>query len=114
MREVMVVLVKAIAGGAFVLLFALLGQVLHPKWFSGFFSAAPSVAVAGLIITVVDKGDHEASLNAIGMMFGAVAFVVFALCVRGLLVRHSALVASALACVAWLVAAIGGYLLVLR
>jgi len=114
MREVLVVLVKAIAGGTFVLLFALLGQVLQPKWFSGLFSAAPSVAVAGLIITVVDKGDHEASLSAIGMMFGAVGFVVFAICVRALLVRHSALVAAALACVAWLVAAIGGYLLVLR
>jgi hypothetical protein len=61
-------------------LFALLGQVLHPKRFSGLFSAAPSIAVAGLIITVVDKGDHDATLSAIGMMFGAVGFVVFALC----------------------------------
>ena len=88
MRELLVVLIKAIAGGTFVVLFALFGQVLHPKWFSGLFSAAPSIAVVGLIITVVDKGDHEASLTAIGMMFGAVGFVMFALCVRVLLTQR--------------------------
>jgi len=108
-HEVVVVIIKAIAGGTFVVLFALLGQVLHPKWLSGLFSTAPAVAVAGLIITVIDKGDHEATVSAIGMMFGAVGFVVFALCIRALLVRYDAMVASALACVAWVVAAIGGY-----
>jgi len=113
-HAVLVVIGKAIIGGTFVVLFALLGQVLYPKRFSGLFSAAPSIAVAGLIITVVDKGDHEATLGAIGMMFGAVGFVVFALCVRALLVRYNAVVASSLACIAWAVVAIGGYLVILR
>ena len=114
MREVLVVLIKAIAGGTFVVLFALLSQVLHPKGFSGLFSAAPSIAVAGLIITVIDKGGHAASLSAIGMMFGAVGFVAFALCARVLLVRYHAVVASALACIAWSGVALGGYFLILR
>lgn len=114
MREVVVVVIKAIAGGMFVVLFALLGQALHPKWFSGLFSAAPSIAIAGLIITAVDKGGHAAAASALGMMFGAVGFVVFALSVRVLLVRCHAAVASALAAAAWFVVAIGGYLVILR
>ncbi|HUY06555.1 MAG TPA: DUF3147 family protein [Acidimicrobiales bacterium] len=114
LHEGLVVIGKAIVDGTSVVLFALLGQVLHPKRFSGLISADPSIAVAGFIITVVDKGDHEATLSAIGMMFGAVGFVVFALCVRMFLVRYNAEVTSSRACIERAVVAIGGYFVILR
>lgn len=114
MSDVVVVLVKAVAGGALVLLFSLLGGALRPKWFAGLFSAAPSIAIASLTVTVIGKGDYDAGQSALGMMFGAAGFVVFALLAVPLLRRMRAAAASALACLAWAVVAIGGYLLVLR
>jgi uncharacterized membrane protein (GlpM family) len=113
-HDASVILVKAAAGGTLVVVFALLGEVLRPKWLAGLFSAAPSIAIAGLIVTVVDKGDHAASQAALGMVFGAAGFVVFAACARPLLSRFHAVLASALACVAWVVVALGSFLLVLR
>jgi uncharacterized membrane protein (GlpM family) len=112
-QDIVVVAVKAAAGGTLVVLFALLGEVLKPKWLAGLFSAAPSVAIASLTVTVVSKGDLEASRAAHGMMFGAVAFVVFASVARPLLQRVNAVVASLIACLAWAAAAAAGYLAVL-
>jgi hypothetical protein len=63
-HDVVVVFIKALFGGCLVVAFALLGHVLRPKWFAGLFAAAPSVAIASLVVTVLDKGHHEASLAA--------------------------------------------------
>lgn len=114
MSDVEVVLLKAVAGGGLVVLFALIGESLQPKWFAGLFSAAPSIAIASLTITVIDKGDIQASQAALGMMFGAAGFVAFALLVRPLLNRMHAIAASAVASLVWAVVAIGGYLVILR
>lgn len=114
MRDVVITTLKALAGGSLVVAFALLGEVLHPKWLAGLFSAAPSVALAGLVVTVVAEGDHVASREGVGMMFGAVAFVVFSLCVRRLLDRFGAVAASLLGCGAWAVVGLGGYFAVFR
>lgn len=94
--------------------FAVLGHGLRPKWFAGLFSAAPSVALASLLVTVVDKGHHDASVSALGMVFGAAGFVAFALTVRPLLARLHAVAASAVAVAVWLVVAVGSYLAALR
>lgn len=112
--DVVIVCVKALAGGALVVAFALIGEILRPKWFAGLFSAAPSVAVASIVVTIADKGDRAAVLEAIGMMFGAAGFVAFALVDRPLLDRFNAVVASSLALLAWLLVGIGGYFLILR
>ena len=109
-HDIVVILVKAAAGGVLVVAFALLGAVLRPKWLAGLFSAAPSIAIASLIVTIVDKGDLHASTEAIGMVFGAVGFVVFAALVRPLMSRLHAAVASALGCIAWVAVALGTYL----
>lgn len=113
-HDAAVIAIKAAAAGSLVVAFALLGQVLRPKWFAGLFSAAPSIAIASLIVTVADKGDRAATSAAIGMVFGAVGFVAFALCARPLLNRFHAVVASALAAVVWVCVAIGGYFAILR
>lgn len=114
MSDVAVVLIKAVTGGLFVVVFALLGQALRPKAFAGLFAAAPSIALASLIITVIDKGEHDAAEAALGMMVGAAAFVVFASLVRPLLERMHAVAASSIAVCAWLLVAVGGYLAFLR
>jgi len=93
---------------------AVLGHALRPKWFAGLFAAAPSIALASLTVTVVDKGSGAASQAALGMVFGAVGFVAFALAVRPLLERTHVLVASAAGCLVWLVIGVGTYLGALR
>jgi hypothetical protein len=44
-------LIRFMIGGIFVSVFAVLGDVLKPKRFAGLFGAAPSVALATLILT---------------------------------------------------------------
>ncbi len=114
MSDAAVVLIKAVTGGLFVVAFALLGHALRPKTFAGLFAAAPSIALASLIVTVIDQGDHDASEAALGMTVGAVGFVAFAALVRPLLARMHAVTASAIALSAWLLVAVGGYLAILR
>jgi uncharacterized membrane protein (GlpM family) len=114
MHDAVVLIIKGLAGGSLVMAFALLGHSLRPKWFAGLFSAAPSIALAGLIVTVVDKGRSAASDAALGMAFGALGFVLFALCVRPLLLRLHATLASMVGCAVWLLASLGLYELVLR
>lgn len=92
--------------------FAVVGHLLRPKWFAGLFGAAPSVAVASLAVTVVDRGHHDAALAAYAMLFGVAGFVAFSACVRTLLTRANALAASSLSCVIWVLVALGTYLLV--
>lgn len=113
-HDLIVILIKAIAGGSLVVLFALLGSSLRPKWLAGLFSAAPSIAVASLVVTVFDKGDMHASIEATGMIFGAVGFVIFASLVRPLMAKMHAVVASTLASLAWVGIAVGGYLIFYR
>src|SRR2546430_17565351 len=67
-----VLAVRAVAGGTLVVLFALIGEVVKPKAFSGLFSAAPSVAIASLIVTLVADDVHHARQASTGMVVGGV------------------------------------------
>ena len=49
------IVLKAMLGGIFVLVFALFTKMLAPKRFAGIFYAAPSVALASLLMTVAFK-----------------------------------------------------------
>ena len=51
-----VYLIRFFAGAFLVSLFSCLGDVLRPKTFAGLFGAAPSIAIATLLITYVTKG----------------------------------------------------------
>jgi len=53
MHQVVVLAVKAVNGGLFVVAFAVVAQCLKPKRFAGLLSAAPSVAIANLIVDIV-------------------------------------------------------------
>ena len=59
-HDAAVIAIKALLGGSMVTAFAVIGHVLRPKWFAGLFAAAPSVAVASLAVTVIDKGHRYA------------------------------------------------------
>lgn len=84
--------------------FALLSEGLTPKRFAGLFSAAPAVALAGLAITVLDKGAHDAHQSAAGMIAGSAGMVAYAAAVVPLLRRLRASRAAVVALGAWGVA----------
>jgi hypothetical protein len=114
MNDLATTAIRALNGGLFVVTFALVGQIALPKRFAGLFSAAPSVALANLIVTVVSKGHGEAQRQSTGMIVGALALTVA--CVAGvkLIARCRAVRGSLMLCGVWLALAEAGYLLVLR
>jgi uncharacterized membrane protein (GlpM family) len=105
MHDVLILAIKGVAGGTLVVAFALLSHALTPKRFAGLFSAAPAVALAGLTITLLDKGAHEAHQSSAGMIAGAAGMAVYAAAVIPLLRRTRAPVASMSALGVWVVAA---------
>lgn len=76
MADLGMLALRGAAGGSLVVLFALIGEVVKPKAFSGLFSAAPSVAVASLALTILADGPAKARQASVGMVVGAVAMVV--------------------------------------
>ena len=94
MHNVLILAIKGLAGGTLVVAFAVLSQGLEPKRFAGLFSAAPAVALAGLTVTLLDKGAHEAHQSSAGMIAGAAGMAVYAAAVIPLLRRTRASAAS--------------------
>lgn len=75
--------IRFLVGGAMVCVFAAAGDVLRPKNFAGIFSAAPSVSLATLTLTVLAQGKTFASMEARSMIAGALALAAYALlCTR--------------------------------
>lgn len=101
MHDVVILAIKGLLGGTLVLAFALLSQSLDPKRFAGLFSAAPAVALAGLAVTLLDKGAHDAHQSSAGMIAGAAGMAVYAAAVIPLLRRTRAAVASMAALGVW-------------
>jgi hypothetical protein len=54
-------ILRFLIGGVSVCAFSLLGDLLRPKSFAGLFSAAPSVALATLGLTIAAKGNAYAA-----------------------------------------------------
>lgn len=81
--------------------FALLSAGLSPKRFAGLFSAAPAVAIAGLMITLLDKGAHQAHESATGMLAGSAGMIAYAATAIPLLRRMRASAAAGAALGAW-------------
>jgi hypothetical protein len=103
---------KGLNGGLFVVAFALVGEVARPKRYAGIFSAAPSVALANLLVVIMMKGDKQGVDNAVGMLVGGVAMVVACLAGIRLVRQRGALLGSVQACAVWLVVALpAGWLL---
>jgi len=101
MHDVLILAIKGLLGGTLVVAFALLSQGLTPKRFAGLLSAAPAVALAGLAVTLLDKGAHDAHQASVGMIAGAAAMAVYAAAVIPALRRTRAPVASVAALGVW-------------
>jgi hypothetical protein len=95
-------------GGLFVSAFALLGDLLRPKSFAGLFGAAPSVALATLGIAIFQHGAHYAADESFSMIYGAIALVAYSIAVCHVLMRTrlTALPATILALLIWLLVAL--------
>ena len=80
--------IRFVIGGLVVSAFAAGGDIFRPKSFAGLFSAAPSIALATLGLTVIHDGKAYASIEARSMMLGAAAFFVYACAASFLLMRY--------------------------
>jgi len=96
-------LYRFIVGGVVVSIFALLGTAVKPASFAGLFSAAPSVALATLGLTVAKEGSWFASVECKSMMAGAVALCLYSLATSRMLMlgRLSALASTSLSMAVW-------------
>jgi hypothetical protein len=103
------VIIRLVIGGFFVSAFAILSDILKPKSFAGLFGAAPSIALAALLLTVYEHGPAYATVEARWMIGGALAFCIYALAVTLVLTksRCSAKTASILLLLLWVGIAIG-------
>ena len=108
--EVAYYLGKFLVGGTVVVLFALVSETFQPKRFAGLFSAAPSVLLASLIVTVLLEGTAPASLSASGAVAGAVGLVTFALVSAWAVNRWKGLAGSLISLVPWAVVSLAAYL----
>src|SRR6266536_1118788 len=101
--------IRFFVGGAVVSAFSLLADLFKPKSFSGLFGAAPSVALASLILVVRTQDAETATIEARSMLIAAFALLLYAsLLSHGLLqLKFSALKGSVSALLVWLAAAVG-------
>jgi hypothetical protein len=79
---VVVLVLKSVASGLFVVAFAVVASMLSPKRLAGVFAAAPAVALGSLTMTLVVLGSSTVVPAARGMAVGAAAFAVS--CVVGI------------------------------
>ncbi|MGH9354911.1 MAG: DUF3147 family protein, partial [Terriglobia bacterium] len=110
------ILIRIVAGGLTVSLFALAGDLLRPKTFAGIFAAAPSIALVSLGLAVSADGALYASVEARSMVAGAAAFFVYALCLSRFIRRFHlpALFAVAASTLLWFAAALSLWFIVLK
>jgi hypothetical protein len=100
---------RFLAGGIAVSAFAAFGDALRPKSFAGLFGAAPSIAVATLLITLSQKGAPFAAVEGRSMMAGALALAAYSWTVCVLLKKllMSSWTATMVALFVWFVVAFG-------
>ena len=108
--------IRFFVGGAIVSAFALIGDLLSPKSFSGLLGAAPSVALATIGLTLMKEGRAYVSVECRSMLFGAIALLIYAALVSRLLMRNriTAMRATLFAMPAWFVVAFAGWAAFLR
>jgi hypothetical protein len=101
--------IRFFAGALLVSLFSGVGDVLRPKTFAGLFGAAPSIAIATLLITYATKGAWFVATEARSMVIGGAALTAYSFVSCQLLKRYrlTGLQATLLAAVVWFGMAFG-------
>ena len=79
---------RFVIGGAIVSLFAVIAEVCRPMSFAGLFGAAPSVALTTIGIAIAQHGKDYAATQARSMVFGAIAFLIYAAVASWVLMRY--------------------------
>jgi hypothetical protein len=102
---------RFVVGGLLVCAFALLSQLCKPKQFAGIFSAAPSVLLAGLIITLFTTGASHAVLTTEGAIAGAIGLIAYCIAATPAIKHIKTLPGSLLSLVAWFLVALGSFAL---
>lgn len=110
------ILYRFLVGGAIVSAFSILGGLFRQRSFAGLFSAAPSVALATLSLTILHSGTHYASIESRSMIAGAAGFFVYACAVTLILARYSTktLLTTCSCLVLWLATSLGLWFAFLR
>jgi uncharacterized protein DUF3147 len=100
---------RFLAGGIAVSAFAALSDTLRPKSFAGLFGAAPSIALATLLITLSRKGAPFAAVEGRSMIVGAFALAAYSWVVCVLLKKFllSSRTATMATLIVWFVVAFG-------
>ena len=100
---------RFLAGGIAVSAFAALGDTLRPKSFAGLFGAAPSIALATLLITLSQKGAPFVAMEGRSMIVGAFALGAYIWTVCVLLKKFllSSWTATVAALVVWFAIGLG-------
>lgn len=80
-------LVRFLIGGVVVSLFAVLGDMVKPESLGGVFAAAPTIALATLVLTMHKHGAGYVAVEGRSMVAGAVAFFLYASSVSFVLMR---------------------------
>jgi hypothetical protein len=108
-NRVLEYLLRFIVGGVAVSAFAALGDMLRPKSFAGLFGAAPSIALATILITIAQKGVPFVAVEGRSMIAGAFALAAYSWMVGVLLKKFmmASRTATILALVMWFAVAFG-------
>jgi hypothetical protein len=105
---------RFLIGGIIVSIFAVLGEIFRPKSFAGLFGAAPSIALATIGITIARHGKAYAAVEARSMIFGAIAFMLYAASVSWMLIhwKRRALTATVVLMPLWFAASFAFWLVI--
>lgn len=114
MKELPLLVVRVLLGGALVAAFAIVADALKPKMFAGLFAGAPSVATISLVVTGLSMGAAKDAKLASGMIAGAIGLLFYAFAAAFLVKHMKAVAGSVLAWAAWLLPAGAVYLVFLR
>ena len=94
--------IKAVDGGLFVALFAVIGEMLQPKRFAGIFGASPAVSLANLLVIALVEGDGTARKASDGMIAGAIALAMASGAAIPAVRRWGAVLGSAVLWAVWI------------
>jgi hypothetical protein len=108
-RDIGILVMRGLAGGTLVVVLALIGEVVRPKAFAGLFSAAPSVALASLAVTLVFEDVARARQDSIGMVVGGIGMSACCVVAAVAIPRVRAAWGSLVAWVGWSAVAFGLY-----
>jgi hypothetical protein len=102
-------LIRFVFGGVVVSLFAAIAEMLEPKTFAGIFGAAPSVALATLILAFHEHGGAYVALEARAMIVGAIALLAYSVACVAIAKRERVPIGlgAAAAWLVWIAAALG-------